>query len=56
MAFAVFALVIGFIGAKYMTSPLLRLVTAAKQIAAGDFSARVETNNITEIGTLGRDV
>lgn len=53
MAFAVLALVVGFIGARYMTSPLLKLVTAAKQIAAGDFSPRVETNNITEIGTLG---
>jgi HD-GYP domain-containing protein (c-di-GMP phosphodiesterase class II) len=53
MAFAVLALVIGFIGARYMTAPLLRLVVAAKQIAAGDFSSRVETKNITEIGTLG---
>lgn len=53
MLFAVFALLIGFIGARYMTSPLLRLVGAAKQIAAGDFSSRVETGNMTEIGTLG---
>ena len=53
MAFAVLALVVGFIGARYMTSPLLRLVAAAKRIAAGDFSTRVETNNMTEIGTLG---
>ncbi len=53
MLFAVFALVVGFIGARLMTSPLMRLVSAAKQIAAGDFSSRVETKNITEIGTLG---
>ncbi len=53
LAFAVLALIIGVIGARFMTSPLLRLVTAAKQIAAGDFSSRVETKNITEIGTLG---
>ena len=53
MAFAVFALIIGLVGARFMTSPLLRLVTAAKRIAAGDFSSRVETKNITEIGTLG---
>ncbi|MEJ7623022.1 MAG: HD domain-containing phosphohydrolase [Pyrinomonadaceae bacterium] len=52
-AFAIFALIVGLIGARYLTSPLLRLVTAAKLIAAGDFSARVETRNITEIGTLG---
>ena len=53
MAFAVCALVVGFIGARNMTLPLLRLVNAAKRIAAGDFSSRVETKNITEIGTLG---
>ncbi|MEO6654883.1 MAG: HD domain-containing phosphohydrolase [Pyrinomonadaceae bacterium] len=53
MAFAVFALAIGLVLARYMTSPLLRLVTAAKEIAGGDFSSRVETKNITEIGTLG---
>jgi HD-GYP domain-containing protein (c-di-GMP phosphodiesterase class II) len=53
MAFAVIALIVGFVGARFMTSPLLRLVNAAKQIAAGDFSSRVETKNITEIGTLG---
>ncbi|MEQ1922135.1 MAG: HD domain-containing phosphohydrolase [Pyrinomonadaceae bacterium] len=52
MAFAVFALVAGFILSRFMTTPLLRLVGAAKQIAGGDFSARVETENITEIGTL----
>ena len=53
MIFALLALVVGFLGARLMTSPLLRLVDAAKQIAAGDFSSRVETRNITEIGTLG---
>ncbi len=52
MVFAVFALVAGFILSRFMTTPLLRLVGAAKQIAGGDFSARVETENITEIGTL----
>ena len=53
MAFAVLALIVGFIGARFMTSPLLRMVNAAKQIASGDLSTRVETNSITEIGTLG---
>jgi HD-GYP domain-containing protein (c-di-GMP phosphodiesterase class II) len=37
-----------------MTAPLLKLVAAAQKIAAGDYSSRVETRNITEIGTLGR--
>ncbi len=53
MAFAVIALIVGFMLARYMTAPLLTLVGAAKKIAAGDFSSRVETKNITEIGTLG---
>lgn len=53
MAFAVLALAVGLVSSRMMTSPLLRLVNAAKLIAAGDFSTRVETNNITELGTLG---
>jgi HD-GYP domain-containing protein (c-di-GMP phosphodiesterase class II) len=53
MAFALLAMFIGFVGAKFMTTPLLRLVNAAKRIADGDFSSRVETSNLTEIGTLG---
>lgn len=53
LAFAAFALIIGVIAARLLTSPLLHLVTAAQKIAAGDFSSRVETRNITEIGTLG---
>jgi HD-GYP domain-containing protein (c-di-GMP phosphodiesterase class II) len=32
----------------------LKLVAAAEKIASGDLSTRVETNNITEIGTLGK--
>ena len=54
LAFACFALIAGFIGARLMTSPLLRLVHAAERIATGDFSSRVDANNITEIGTLGQ--
>lgn len=53
MAFAVLAMIIGFVGAKFMTTPVHRLVTAAKRIAAGDFSTRVETSSLSEIGTLG---
>ncbi len=52
MAFAVFALVAGFVLSRYLTSPVMRLVAAAKQIADGDYSGRVSTQNITEIGTL----
>lgn len=53
LAFALSALIIGFIATKFLTSPLLKLVAAAKKIASGDLSGRVETKNITEIGTLG---
>jgi HD-GYP domain-containing protein (c-di-GMP phosphodiesterase class II) len=54
LTFACFALLVGLFGARMLTSPLLRLVAAAQKIAAGDFSSRVETRNITEIGTLGQ--
>ncbi len=53
MIFALCALIVGIIGARFMTAPLMRLVTAAKKIGAGDFTTRVETGNLTEIGTLG---
>ena len=53
MAFALCALGVGFVGARVMTSPVLKLAAAAKRIAAGDFSTRVETKSRTEIGTLG---
>lgn len=52
MAFAVFALVCGLLLSRMMTAPLIKLADAAKQIAAGDYSARVGAENITEIGTL----
>jgi HD-GYP domain-containing protein (c-di-GMP phosphodiesterase class II) len=54
LAFACFALITGFLGARFMTSPLLRLAHAAERIASGDFTSRVDSNNITEIGTLGQ--
>ena len=53
LIFAVIALIVGSIFARKLTAPLLKLVAAAKNIAAGDLSNRVETNNVTEIGTLG---
>lgn len=53
LAFACFALLAGFVGTRFLTSPVLKLVAAARKIAAGDFSSRVESKNITEIGTLG---
>jgi HD-GYP domain-containing protein (c-di-GMP phosphodiesterase class II) len=53
MIFAAFALAAGLIGSRFMTAPILRLVHAAKQIAAGDYSTRVEAHKISEIATLG---
>ena len=53
LAFAFVAMLVGSLAARTLTSPLLKLSTAAGRVAAGDFSTRVETRNITEIGTLG---
>ena len=53
LAFAIVALILGSIFARFLTSPLLKLVSVAQKIAGGDLSERVETKNITEIGTLG---
>lgn len=53
LAFALFALVIGFLLSRQMTNPLLKLSSAAKKIADGDFSTRVDANGFSEIGTLG---
>ena len=53
LAFALIALVVGSVFARNLTAPLLRLVTAAQKISNGDLSHRVETNSVTEIGTLG---
>ena len=53
LLFALAAMVIGSVAARWLTSPVLRLSAVAQKIAAGDLSARVETKNITEIGQLG---
>lgn len=54
LAFAFVALIVGYILSRQLTAPLLKLAAAAQKIAGGDFSTRVETENITEIGSLGR--
>ncbi|MBA2737283.1 MAG: HD domain-containing protein, partial [Pyrinomonadaceae bacterium] len=54
LAFAFIALIIGFVLSRQLTSPLLKLASAAEKIADGDFSTRVETQNIAEIGMLGK--
>lgn len=53
LLFALIALLIGSILTRYLTSPILKLSSAAQRIAAGEFTTRVDSRNITEIGTLG---
>lgn len=53
VGFALLAVIVGLVGSRFLTSPLKRLVNASQKIAAGDFSSRVETNNISELGVLG---
>ena len=53
LAFAAVALIVGVVLARHLTAPLLKLSAAAEKIAAGNYSTRIETKNITEVGTLG---
>ncbi len=53
LGFAMFALIVGFLLSRLMTSPLLTLSAAAQKIASGDFSTRVDARGMSEIGTLG---
>ena len=53
LAFAFVAMLVGSIAARTLTAPIMKLSAAAGRVAAGDFSTRVETRNMTEIGTLG---
>jgi HD-GYP domain-containing protein (c-di-GMP phosphodiesterase class II) len=53
LGFAVIALIVGYLFARQLTKPILELVAAAKMIASGDLSTRIEKKNINEIDTLG---
>ncbi|MCA1632641.1 MAG: HD domain-containing protein [Acidobacteria bacterium] len=50
---ATFALVIGFVFAKQLTSPVRELAEGAHRIAGGDFSQRINVRSRTELGELG---
>jgi HAMP domain-containing protein len=52
LGFACVALLFGGFAARWLSIPIVRLSSAAEQIAAGDLSTRVKTSSITEIGTL----
>ena len=54
LAFALFALIVGSLLARQLTTPLLKLVAAAQKIAAGDLSNRIAPKSIAEIDTLGK--
>jgi HD-GYP domain-containing protein (c-di-GMP phosphodiesterase class II) len=53
LAFAFVAMLVGSIAARALTQPILKLSVAAERVSTGDYSTRVETSNVTEIGTLG---
>ncbi len=53
LGFAFLALLVGLFLARMMTVPILNLVSVAHQIAAGDYSTRVEAKSFSEIGQLG---
>jgi HD-GYP domain-containing protein (c-di-GMP phosphodiesterase class II) len=53
LAFAVLALLVGTFAGRMLTAPIVSLSIAAERIAGGDLTTRVETRNVTEIGTLG---
>lgn len=53
LVFGFIALLIGVVAAQKLTKPILSLSSAAQRIAGGDLSTRVDSRNITEIGTLG---
>ena len=54
LAFACVAMLVGSLAARTLTAPIMKLSTAAQRVASGDYSTRVETRNMTEIGTLGK--
>jgi len=54
LAFAAFALMVGLVGSRLMTSPLIRLADGAQLVAIGDFTTRVPSTAINEIDTLGQ--
>ena len=49
---AIAAAVLAYLGSQYLIAPLLRLTNTAKEIAAGDLSARTNIDSEDEIGAL----
>ncbi|MEO6589482.1 MAG: HD domain-containing phosphohydrolase [Pyrinomonadaceae bacterium] len=53
LIFALFALLLGSVLARKLTSPINNLVSASQRIASGDLSTRITPENIKEIDILG---
>lgn len=53
LAIAVFALILGYVFTRQLTTPIFELVSAAQKIAAGNLSTRVEPKRINELNALG---
>lgn len=52
LGFLAFVTLLGLLLSHSLTKPVVKLVSAAKLIASGDFSARISSKNPTELGTL----
>lgn len=53
LVLALFAVLLGSILARKLTSPIYRLVNAAQKVSSGDLSTRIETDGIKELEVLG---
>ncbi len=47
-------LVLGLILARMLTTPIVNVAEAAREIASGNFNRRIITRDVTEIGVLGK--
>lgn len=53
LVLALFALLLGSLLARKLTSPIYKLVDAAQKVSSGDLSTRIETDSIKELEVLG---
>lgn len=53
LVLALFAVLLGSVLARKLTSPIYNLVGAAQKVASGDLTTRIETESIKEIEVLG---
>lgn len=53
LVLALFAVLLGSLLARKLTSPIYNLVDAAQKVSSGDLSTRIETDSIKELEVLG---